>query len=418
MTQSPKRIVQYMLTAFGVLLLLLVLFVNGSLADLAELVYPGSALWTHGVLLGLELLGLVWLWKGLFGGRRHLLLTDADSPEAEQAFAQELTRRMKDNIHIRKAQITPQGPDASAYLERCLALLNAKADEEIRNNAKRIFLATALSQNGRIDALIMFLSLCRLVWRVSGVYNQQPHPKEVAALYWTVISSAFLSLSIEELDIPTEISVGFGEAFHAMAPAGMTASIPFAGKALQTFTASTIDGAANCYLALRAGIITRNAYAYAAKAQERPGRAAVFKEAGVLLLAMSHELVEKLASALADNLADAARSAGCKTVQAGKDVAGAVGSGAGKIAQGAAGVGKGFADGVGKVGKDVAGAVGSGAGKIAQGAAGVGKGFADGVGKVGKGAGRAGKSLGQAVSSAAASSWKVVKKPFKRARKT
>lgn len=325
MKDLTPRIMKYVFFALAVLAGLLIHFINGNLAAFAELIRPGSALTAHLVLLAVEGVALLWFWKGMFGGRRHLLLMDSATPEEERAFAEELTRRMKGNPHIIEAGIMPAGKNDPDYLPRCLTLLNARADEEIRQNAKRIFLATALSQNGRLDALIVLVCLCRMILRVSRIYNQRPHPREIASLYAAVATTTFLALSIEELDVTTEITVGFGEAFHAMAPAGLTASIPFAGKALQTFTASTIDGAANCYLALRAGIIARNAYAYGACNALRPSRAQVFREAGAHLLDMSHDLVNRIAATLASGLTGIARSAGAKTVQAGKGIVESIG---------------------------------------------------------------------------------------------
>lgn len=377
MKDTTQRILKYLFVALAVLAGLLLLFLNRNLASLAEWIYPGSEIWTHIVLVAVEVIAFLRLWHGLFGGQRHLLLMDEDSPEEQRHFAEELARRMRKNPLIIEAGITPEGKGPipeSEYLERCLALLDAKANAEIEQNAKRIFLATALSQNGRLDALIVFVSLCRLVWRVSAIYNQQPHPREIASLYLAVASSTFLALSLEELDISTEITVGFGEAFHAMVPAGLTASIPFAGKALQTFTASTIDGAANCYLALRAGIITRNAYAYGMRKEEKPSRTAVFKEAGALLLAMSTVLVDKLASVLAVNLVGVARLAGGKTVQAGK----------------------GIVEGLGKVGQEI----GSSAGRLATETVTVVQ--------------TTGRDLTEACVSTGNSTWTLISKPFRR----
>ena len=318
--------------ALAVVAALLVLFVNRSLADLVEWAVPGSAFRVHMGLMAVEALAILWFWKGIFRGKKHLLLMADPTPEAEREFAEELARRMRDNPLVPKN--SEGAPDASdpAYLDWCMAQLNGKADEEIRQTASRVFLATALAQNGKLDALIVFVTLCRMVWRISGIYNQQPHPREILSLYWAVVTSTFLALSFEELDLATEITVGFGEAFHAMAPAGLTETIPFAGKALHVVTRGTIDGAANCYLCLRAGIITRNAYAYRAKQQRIPSRAAVFREAGVVLLDMSATLVQKLAQSLAGALTKG-------TVQVGKDIAGGVAYGvsasAGMLASGA-----------------------------------------------------------------------------------
>lgn len=375
MKKNSPRILKFFLIALGLLTILFLLFINSNLAALADMIHPGSALWAHVALLTTEALALAWFWRALFGRRRHLLLVDNATPEDRQRFAKELARRMRYNPLIRQAGLDAEfqsGQDEEVFLDRSLLLLDAKANEEIRQNARRIFLATALSQNGKLDALIMFVSLCRLVWRVSAIYNQRPHPREVVSLYGAVISSAFLALSIEELDIPTEITVGFGEAFHAMAPAGLTASIPFAGKALQTFTASAIDGAANCYLGLRAGIITRNAYAYGARQADMPPRAAVYREAGALLLDMSQTLMNGLAATLADGLTGAAGYAGKKTVQAGKDMVdgiGKVGSGigasAGRLAAETVSAVQHTRGGLARMGKNAGSAVGTAVGKTA-----------------------------------------------------
>jgi hypothetical protein len=319
MTEKTPRILKVMLIAMSVLAALMVLYINRNLAALAEWLYPGSEPWAHLVLLSIELVAFLWFWRGLFGGHKHLLLLEDDSDEERKRFAEELTRRMRKNSLLREEGLIPQNfASEKDYLEASCNFLKAKADQEIEQTARRVFLATALSQNGRLDALIVFVCLCRLVWRISSIYNQRPHPREITSLYLAVVTSVFLALAIEELDIATEVTIGFGEAFQAMLPAGVTASIPFAGKALQTITASTIDGAANCYLALRAGIIARNAYAYGAKQEKRPSRATVFREAGSMLYAMTGGMVERMAGTVASCFAGVAKSAGSKTVQVGK----------------------------------------------------------------------------------------------------
>lgn len=363
--KPPKsRLITWLGLGLGLITLVLLIVINSGIARLAEWIHPGAGLWAHLALMAIEVLAFLWFWCGVFGRHQHLLVLDHPDEEKQLEFADELARRLQRNTHIRAYMQRYPGeldPDDPNYLEHCLFILGQQADEEIRRTAKRIFLATALSQNGRIDALIVFASLCRLVWRISAIYNQRPHPREIISLYRAVVSSTFLALSMEELDIGTEITVGFGEAFNAMAPASLTASIPFAGKALQTFTASTIDGAANCYLALRAGIVTRNAYMYGPKPGGWPSRALVYKEAGGMLLGMSQELVSRVASAVGSKLGGLAKQAQSKTVQVGKDIAGSVNAGAEKIVDGTVYVVKGTGQGIKKAGVYSGSAVGKAA---------------------------------------------------------
>lgn len=328
MTKVATRIFKYVFVAFAVLFVLLVLTVNANLAALANGLYPGAAPWTHLALVVTEAAGFFWFWRGIFGGSEHLLRLNDDTPEGRKAFAEELVRRLRANPHLQGLDIVPANPDDTVKLKKSLEHLNKIANAEIEQNARRIFIATALAQNGRLDAIIVFFSLCRLIWRISAIYNQRPHPREIAGLYWAVVSTTFIALSLEELDITTEISVGFGQAVHAMAPASLTASIPFAGKALQTFTAATIDGAANCYLALRSGIVARNTFAYAFE-EKKPSRAAVYLEAGNVLLGLSTSLMDKLGTGFADVITGVVKGAQNKTVNAGKGIVKTIGRGVG-----------------------------------------------------------------------------------------
>lgn len=375
------KMLKWTAVGLGALFLLLALAVNNNLADLVEAFLPGGGVPTHCVLAALEAGACLWFWRGVAGGRRHLSFSDASGPEDRERLARELARRLRANPLLGEAAASFRNrePDfaEAAFQKHCLEILRGRADEETRRTAERIFLATALSQNGRLDALIVFASLCRLVWRIAGIYSQRPHPGEIAALYWAVASSAFLALSLEELDITTEIGVGFGEAFHAAAPATMTSGLPFVGAALHKFTSSAIDGTANCYLALRTGIIARNAYAYALEGDKRPGRAAVFREAGGILLEMSGSLLEQMSEGLKGALRGLTRAAGGKAADAGRSMAdgalraGAeIAEGAGRLVSGTAHAARAGGESLTRAGKNAGSALGSAAVKIGRAAAG------------------------------------------------
>ena len=155
------------------------------------------------VLCGLEVLGLFWLYMAWRPKRSKLVLKENPTDEERAAFVAELAARLAENPHVRAAGIRPDDPE---FLEKSLALLDAKADEIIRSDARRIFLGTALAQNGRLDALIVFLVLARMVWRISALYNQRPTPAEIWSVYTSVSASAFVAFSIDALDIPQTVT--------------------------------------------------------------------------------------------------------------------------------------------------------------------------------------------------------------------
>ena len=383
-----SAILKWTSVAFGLLALLFFISVNRNLAGLAELFMPGSALWTHLALLSVEALALGWLWLGIARRRRALVFSPDLDPRERQRLHRELARRLRENPLLKNAAanyadlVANSKPGSKAagdfndpdFQQYCHLVLRHHADQETRRTAERIFLATALAQNGRIDALIVFVSLCRLIWRISSIYNQKPHPAELLALYWAVASSVFLALSFEELDIATEISMSFGEAFHAIAPASLSASLPFVGAALQRFTAASIDGAANSYLALRTGIIARNAYAFATEESPRPTRSDVYKEAGAVLLEMSSQLVEQMTKRLGSALWGMTRAAGEKTVNTSRNVASELlragadmADNAGRFASGAAQSVSATGENVSRAGKNAAFALSGAGNDLSQG---------------------------------------------------
>jgi hypothetical protein len=335
--------IKYIAIGVIVVFAIFLLFINNTLATLLNTLIPGSAVWTYVTLLCAEAAATVYFLRGIFCGQKQLINEDT-SPEAQQRYIAELTRRMKRNPAISQSQPGLDSDDPE-YLPRCLAILKEKADTEIKECGERVFLASALAQNGRLDAIIVFISLCRLVWRISNIYNQRPYPNEILVLYRNVFATTFLAFSIEELDIGAEITASFNKIAHAVFPAVLHTGIPIVGNMTELVAKSMIDGAANCFLVLRVGIITRNAYAYGINAGNRPSRTQVFAEAGDVLYGMASGLVGRVTDTFTDSLADVAKSTGGKVIESGKAVVRNVGSATEKmVVEPARTIGQGVAD--------------------------------------------------------------------------
>ena len=335
---------------FMLVILMLLVQLDLTAFQTVEVLAPGWGWLAFVSLLALEAGAVLWLGLAWFARAPRLVLRDDPTEAERQAFARELERRLKKNPHVRAAGLRATDEH---FLEKALDVLDARAGEEIRNSAKRVFLGTALSQNGRLDALIVFVSLARMVWRVSGIYNQRPTPAELWSVYSTVSSATFISFSIEALDIPRTITESMNELLPAVTPAMAASSVPLMGPMMQQCTSAVIDGAANCLLAIRAGVVTRSAFRFAALGREEARQQACVREAGTMLAELSRETVGAIVEAFRKQLVNLPASMGQKISET-----------VGTVADSALEKTRGAAQSVARGGTAVAEAVSSGAGAV------------------------------------------------------
>lgn len=335
---------------FMLVILMLLVQLDLTAFQTVEVLAPGWGWLAFVSLLALETGAVLWLGLAWFARAPRLVLRDDPTEAERQAFARELERRLKKNPHVRAAGLRATDEH---FLEKALDVLDARAGEEIRNSAKRVFLGTALSQNGRLDALIVFVSLARMVWRVSGIYNQRPTPAELWSVYSTVSSATFISFSIEALDIPRTITESMNELLPAVTPAMAASSVPLMGPMMQQCTSAVIDGAANCLLAIRAGVVTRSAFRFAALGREEARQQACVREAGTMLAEISRETVGAIVEAFRKQLVNLPASMGQKISET-----------VGTVADSALEKTRGAAQSVARGGTAVAEAVSSGAGAV------------------------------------------------------
>ncbi|WP_308598769.1 hypothetical protein [uncultured Desulfovibrio sp.] len=334
------------------IILMLLLQLDLTAFQTVEVLAPGWGWLAFAALLALEAGAVLWLGLAWFARAPRLVLRDDPTEAERQAFARELGRRLKKNPHVRAAGIRATDEN---FLEKALDVLDARAGEEIRSNAKRVFLGTALSRNGRLDALIVFISLARMVWRVSGIYNQRPAPAELWSVYSTVSSATFISFSIEALDIPRTITESMNELLPAVTPVMAASSVPLMGPMMQQCTSAVIDGAANCLLAIRAGVVTRSAFRFAALGREEARQQACVREAGTMLAEISRETVGAIVEAFRKQLVNLPASMGQKISET-----------VGTMTDSALEKTRGAAQSVARGGTAVAGAVSNGAGAVAD----------------------------------------------------
>ena len=131
-------------------------------------------------------------------------------------------------------------------------MLDARANEITRSAASQVFLTTAISQNGSLDAIVVLVAQSRLVLRVARTYWQRPTLRDLVRLYGNVAATALITSEIEDIDLSEQIQPVLSSLFGSAAGA-----VPGLQAASALLVNSVMTGSANAFLTLRIGIITR-----------------------------------------------------------------------------------------------------------------------------------------------------------------
>jgi hypothetical protein len=182
---------------------------------------------------------------------RALVPPAATDLEAVEAYREQLTQRLSRNSYLTANPIDLSG---EAGLTAAIQLLNARADQLTKRAAATAFVSTAISQNGRLDAMMVLAMQLRLVWQIAQLYRQRPHWRELLNLYSNVAVTALLVSEIEDLDISEQIE----PIVASVLGSGVVSAVPGVGTvAVNILTNSLIEGTANAFLTLRIGSVTR-----------------------------------------------------------------------------------------------------------------------------------------------------------------
>ena len=253
-----------LLVSGGVLLSFVVVVVNQTVqvVQLAGHVHPtlGSVtLWTllaaYGGLLGVPVYLFIRLPSPLTPPSHE------ESPEFNEHL-DKLRKRLAQSPHL-------AGHDLSGRegVEQALETLDERVNAIVKEAASSVFLATAISQSGRLDALLVVSAQSRMVWRIAHLYQQRPTLRDMVHLYANVAGTAFLAGQLEEIDLGDQVEPILTSALGALG-----ASLPGLQVAGNILANCVLDGSANAFLTLRVGMIAKrncNALVLQPKAQLR-----------------------------------------------------------------------------------------------------------------------------------------------------
>jgi hypothetical protein len=319
---------------------------SAQLVELAERAHPlaGRALfWALVVFYAGCVLVPLLLWLRL--PRSLVPPQRSEGPEFERYLAG-LRSRLQKNPRLVPGPLTTR-----QEIEAALRQLDGNADDLTKKTASRVFLATALSQNGSLDALFVLGLQTRLVWDIAHVYRQRPSLRDMGWLYSNVLATAFVAGEIEDLDLSQQIQPVVQNALGAAAGA-----LPGLQVASSVVASSLVSGTANAFLTLRVGVVTRRYCGALTRPERRSLRRSAFAEAAGMLGSIATAGTKKVVSAVA-------RASGRTVAKTVTGVGGKVLSGAGavgnKVKRGAGTVGNKVRNGAGSVGDKVKNGAGS-----------------------------------------------------------
>ena len=167
-------------------------------------------------------------------------------------------------------------------IEAALSKLDDQAVNLTKQTASKVFLSTAISQNGSLDALIVLGVQSKLVLDIAKLYNQRPSLRELGTLYANVAATAFIARELDEADLSEQVQPILSSVLGSAAGA-----VPGLQVASTLLVNSVANGAANAFLSLRVGIIAQQ-YCRALTRQER---SRMRKSATISALAMLGSIV-------------------------------------------------------------------------------------------------------------------------------
>jgi len=223
---------------------------------------------------------------------------DSDQGPEFEAYLDGLRRRLEGNARLAEV---PLG--SRVEIETALTSLSGEADNEIRSSAGGVFLATAISQSGRLDAFLVLGALTRIVWKVSHVYWQRPTLRDMGKLYMNVAGTAFVAAELDDVDVATQV-----EPIVSSVLGASVSAIPGFQVATGILVNSILTGTANGFLALRVGVITKRYCSAMTRPPKRSLRHAAAVEAAGMLGGIVSDGTRTLGKAIADATVDKTKS--------------------------------------------------------------------------------------------------------------
>ncbi len=237
-----------------------------------------------------------------------------DNPDTYQ---RRLQKRLKQNKLIKSENLKV---DSTADIDKAIAILDDHSQKVIKQTATAVFLSTAISQNGKLDALTVLITQSRMIWKVAHIYWQRPTIKDMVKLYGNVAAAGLIASEIEDIDISRQVEPVINALLKSPGR-----SIPVVGHAAHIITDSILEGSTNAFLTLRVGIIAQK---YCGATHPNLDKRALRKTAFSQASGMLRSLVVESSGKVVKSVMNAMKNAGKSTIKNSVD---SIGKAAGNV---------------------------------------------------------------------------------------
>lgn len=314
MSGTLRSSARYVVVVTSALLALFVLSQSAQLVNLASSVHP-----VLGTIFAVVLLALLgWFVAvpvvGYLRLEPALIPPEAASGPAHDAFIETYLAACR-----RNPRLAGHALETEADLEAALRHLEKEAEQIANKTALRVFLGTAVSQYGSLDALIVALTQADMVWRIAHVFQRRPSLRHVGYLYANVLATAIAASQVDRVDLSEYLRPVLAGVLGRS-----VASAPVVAAASSHISNAVFQGSVNAFLTLRVAMVT---IAYS-RATTKPERSTVWRNAlaraGSLVVRTAAtgtgEITKAFAVATGKTVAGAAAGVGQAVVSGGKSV--------------------------------------------------------------------------------------------------
>ncbi|SMC85714.1 DUF697 domain-containing protein [Papillibacter cinnamivorans] len=296
-----------LLTAVAAILLIsfAIIMINqaAQLVSLAMSVHSvfGKALFIFFLLLALTaVLGTLLILLKL---DKPLAIPDETDQAAYSLYLSQLKKRLMKNKYLKSQNYVWDGAKSDLEsVDEALGQLDRKSQSIIKKYSSAVFITTAVSQNGSLDGVFVFITIIKLIWQVSMLYRQRPAVRELIKLYSNVFATALLARQIDDIDIMAEQLEPVLSAFLGGTVGNMVPGVSYIGS----FVADCIlEGGLNTLLTLRVGLIAQKYCRSMVKAEPKT----LGKTATVQACAMLGDIVLENSKRITNALLKAMRNA-------------------------------------------------------------------------------------------------------------